>query len=302
MKTIVTLFFIFILALGQSQTFKGFPTANARWIENQLDIYSSAILGQNEYVICGDTTIYGTTYHKICNEFNEYYFCFRNDSINQQIKVVESFTTVERLWFDFSLDIGDTVNYYLPFNLSNVAQTFYVINVDSILVGNTYYKRIKLSPDLSQTIGYALWIDHFGDVGNLGGFFGSDQNNATTVMEQTLNMQCIKYDTISYGVNWGNNVYETSTPCINQFSSITTTQFQKIELYPNPTTTQINFKGVNSSSTLIVYNSFGQAVLNKKINANSTQTNISNLPSGIYFVTLQNANNKVIFKQKMVKL
>lgn len=302
MKTIVTLFFIFILSLGQSQTFKGFPTANARWIENQLDIYSSAILGQKEYVICGDTTIYGTTYHKICNEFNDYYFCFRNDTINQQIKVVERFTTVERLWFDFSLNVGDTVNYFLPFNLSNVAQTFFVINVDSIIIGSTYYKRIKLSSDLSQTSGYALWIDHFGDIGNLGGFFGSDQDNVTDVMGQTLSMHCIKYDTINYAINIGNDIYESSTPCINQFSGIVKPQLQKIELYPNPTTTQINFKGVNSSSNLIIYNSFGQAVINKQINANSTPTNISNLPSGIYYVTLQNTNNEVIFKQKMVKL
>ncbi len=268
-----------------SQAFKGLPTENSSWviIENQGPFTNI----EYEYQIVGDTLIFNYDYFILSTNFGDQYI--RNDSASKQVKIRQPWSYFEYTLYDFSKQQGDTV-FDVLFELSHL-QNLIVLNVDSINISNTYYKRMYLENYSGFPI---VWIDYFGCV-------SSSIFNSLPSVSYTYQAKCFIYDDNFYRVITSDSVEQTNE-CITENASITTTQLQKIELYPNPTTTQINFKGVNSSSTLIVYNSFGQAVLNKKINANSTQTNISNLPSGIYFVTLQNENNAVIFKQKMVKL
>ncbi|NMB41991.1 MAG: T9SS type A sorting domain-containing protein, partial [Firmicutes bacterium] len=69
----------------------------------------------------------------------------------------------------------------------------------------------------------------------------------------------------------------------------------KIAVYPNPTNGQINFSmPANAQLTNIA----GQVVANK---TNTSSLDLTNLPSGVYFLTLTNDNRQIIQRSKIVK-
>jgi len=70
----------------------------------------------------------------------------------------------------------------------------------------------------------------------------------------------------------------------------------KLTIYPNPATTQINIKGIYKS--LQIYNSIGELVMVIEKPLNSI--NIEHLPNGLYFIKGID-NNDVEFSAKMVK-
>jgi hypothetical protein len=76
-------------------------------------------------------------------------------------------------------------------------------------------------------------------------------------------------------------------------------------VYPNPFTDQIQFEiPVTQSAELLVTNLMGQIIYREAIFAqdNSKQLNLSELPSGVYFLNVINNKNKNSFTKKIVKL
>ena len=73
-------------------------------------------------------------------------------------------------------------------------------------------------------------------------------------------------------------------------------------MYPNPFTdfTTLTLDNFNSkdATTLIIYDSKGAIVENKKITATSTTISKSNLEDGIYYVVM-NVNGKAVTSTKM---
>ncbi len=76
-----------------------------------------------------------------------------------------------------------------------------------------------------------------------------------------------------------------------------------IAVYPNPATDKINVQLKNYSQNLkiVVTNNLGQIILTEQLtNTDNLTTNVTNLNSGVYFVTIYTDNQK--FVQKFVKL
>jgi len=71
-------------------------------------------------------------------------------------------------------------------------------------------------------------------------------------------------------------------------------------LYPNPTTGIINLQTKEKINSISVYNAVGQKVPFNLLNKGNTSIDLSNLPSGIYFIEL-NLNNKTIKKYKIIR-
>ncbi|MFD2601426.1 Ig-like domain-containing protein [Flavobacterium suzhouense] len=61
-------------------------------------------------------------------------------------------------------------------------------------------------------------------------------------------------------------------------------------IYPNPSSDIMNIEGRENITELSVYNLLGQKVLYQKVNATSTQINISSLPSATYLLMATGAN------------
>ena len=91
----------------------------------------------------------------------------------------------------------------------------------------------------------------------------------------------MKYDSVSVGIN--------------------ELQQSKFSLYPNPSTDKITIETSTTpiKSQLSMMNLNGQEVLTRQITESKTQIDISNLPSGVYFVRL--TNDKTVEVGKFVK-
>ena len=57
-----------------------------------------------------------------------------------------------------------------------------------------------------------------------------------------------------------------------------------ISIYPNPTTTLLNFKSVIQVEKILIYNMLGQLVQQEKVNASEGTINIEKLAQGTYLV------------------
>ncbi len=138
--------------LIDAQTYVPFPTDSARW---KVTYYSGAlgcpnIVSEYQYTIDGDTLISSTTYQKIFrtgytnNSFCYfgpfgYSGCIREDG-NKHIYLRLPSSNSDTLLYDFSLNVGDTVQSFL--NYCTVPIT--VISIDSILIQSSYRKRFNL--------------------------------------------------------------------------------------------------------------------------------------------------------------
>ena len=73
-----------------------------------------------------------------------------------------------------------------------------------------------------------------------------------------------------------------------------------INIYPNPATNEIKISNLSPEENQIsIYNLLGERVANFLKVGNSININISDLPSGIYMLTV--SNNKKISCKKFVK-
>jgi hypothetical protein len=75
----------------------------------------------------------------------------------------------------------------------------------------------------------------------------------------------------------------------------------KLSMYPNPSSTQITIETsvIPTHSTLSIMNISGQQLITRQITEPKTHVDISNLPSGVYFVRL--TNDRTVEVGKIIK-
>lgn len=69
-----------------------------------------------------------------------------------------------------------------------------------------------------------------------------------------------------------------------------------IELIPNPASDKVLIKGLHNEYSITLFNTSGQALLQRKIK-NNESISMQDLPSGTYYVQLVSATNEVIYKK-----
>lgn len=79
---------------------------------------------------------------------------------------------------------------------------------------------------------------------------------------------------------------------------------ENVVIYPNPVREQLNvvFTGVPGVRSIAIYNLIGRAMNVYRVNGNSAGMNVENLPSGIYFIRLLDAQNNVIVTRKFTRM
>ncbi|TVZ59565.1 putative secreted protein (Por secretion system target) [Flavobacteriaceae bacterium MAR_2010_105] len=88
-----------------------------------------------------------------------------------------------------------------------------------------------------------------------------------------LDIASVEYQ--SNDLNWFENNWNTLGINENNLNSIS--------IYPNPTKSELNFKGLNQTVDVIVYDIIGKNVLNESLDIN-TSLDVSKLHSGIYIL------------------
>ena len=282
---------IFLFKTSFSQ-YQPLPMQNAYWVcSGAYDLLSNPIPIQYMYYTDGDTIINSTTYVKIKKTedppVNNIYIyatftgVIRQDTLNKKIYVIPTDSTSEKLLYDFSLQVGDTV---LSFLNGNCPTTVTISNIDSILINGNYHKRFYLQNACSGIQIY--FIEGIGS--NFGLLYPNNTGNIS-------NLDCVKIN--------GQTYYPSNMSPCNLITSTDNIQLESsINIYLNHTTDKINIEFTrfdNSAALLTVYNYFGQEIKKQTTNSNQTQINISELPTGIYLVTVTQ-NNKTINK-KIIK-
>ena len=106
-----------------------------------------------------------------------------------------------------------------------------------------------------------------------------------------------KFDVLAAtaGTVYFDNIYFTSAALSNE-----SFQNSKVSMYPNPSSTSLNFQSKQAIETVSIYNALGQKMLEKNIDNTFFTVDISELNAGQYFVTLvsQNEKNTKIFIKK----
>lgn len=241
----------------------------------------------------GDTIINGLTYIKlyemeVIQSDNHYYrqisqlqyICsFRNDN-NLKAYIIPKNGSIEHLWYDFNLSIGDTLplnpTWYSTSFLSGQNDAIIVANIDSVEYCNAYHKRYIFNdicfPKVVQGIGFTGDLINY----NYPYFEGSAWLN--DFISDTLMTNCSIIVTGLENVNPVN-------PTINIYQD----------------KTSINFVIINSTSDVIVnvFSIQGQRIKTINVKNGLTSFDMQELSSGIYIFKVE--SEKEILTKKIIK-
>jgi hypothetical protein len=162
-----------------------------------------------------------------------------------------------------SINIG---NFFVRIN----ATTGSIINVDSILGS-----RLKISTVCANSQG-GFYLS-----GTIGNYFKkiAIPNKDTLLSKYNLKHPFL----IKYGAN----------DCGKLDVPIWAKENKKIKIYPNPSSDFIIIENAEARSTVRLYNTLGQMLLQTTLSQNQERINIQNLLSGIYIVEFISDDNHI---------
>ncbi|MBC7412796.1 MAG: T9SS type A sorting domain-containing protein [Bacteroidia bacterium] len=291
MKTVLLISVLIASTIITQAQYQTLPDSNAVWS-----------VMESKFFISGDSLHNGYLYKKY-NKSNGptlttgvFYALLREDSLTQRIYTVPADSSQERLLYDFSLNVNDTVSVYpsVYYYNSQVGNTVRVIAIDSILIGIAYHKRLSLK---SYNFGFyeiEYWIE---GVGSTYGLFYPDAIGSGVVDGCLPSLLCVVHNGITL---YDDTAYASCYELCNKVGFKTET-VSLLTTFPNPTTTTLTINAAANITSLRMYNGLGQEVINNVYTIVSTTQTIpvSTLPNGIYMLQVTTVNNN-ISTQKIV--
>lgn len=299
MKNYLILFIACVAYANNAQTYFPFADSNAVWT-----VSAHSFQGQKNYAVKGDSVYNSLVYKKyyIVNDTNlataqfQFYALVRQNTAAKKIYGIKNGTSTEKLLYDFSLNINDTLSvnsFDFSFGNNNKVK---VLAKDSVLINSQYRKRIKLDGYTVPFNGPEYWTEGVGS--NYGIFNGGVSGLwITDVCFPTL--LCYKQ----------NSVLAYKNPsCITCFDIICTdvgvNEIQNNNtqnVYPNPAKDILNIDisalSLPVQSKIKMTDPLGRIVLETEI---AKQINIKELKPGIYFLQVYH-KEKLIAIEKIIK-
>lgn len=275
-KTFTLLIALVICCRVFSQTngYKPFPEGNAIWYVSKN---STTGTGYYNYKTSGDTLIGAYTYNKVLYAYNltpgpfnfspyTFKFAYRNDSINKKVYYLDvtGGTNTDILWYNFNLNVGDTVPSTYAYVRYMPSRDRVVQSIDSTLICGSYHKRFNFNctdneSDLVEGVGF---MDHF--------------------VNSLRDNEC-PFEPVE--------VYYTSfSTCY--FTSID--EYLKdnlIKISPNPAGSELKISTSAQITEYEILNAMGATMLKGSI-SNSEYINVASLASGLYVVKIQDKSGK----------
>ena len=255
-------------------------TANAQFLNKDAEwIVNYSGIGGDSYVhfkIDKDSLINDTMY----SIFDKYgtISAIREDSLKTYYKVIQHnesqgvYDTLEHILYDFSLKLNDSIQLNLPHN--SYEGYWKVINVDSVLVGDKYKRRLFLRRTSDMYGPDQYWIE------DIGSTFGPLCFMGITEGEMNSDLHC-------YSINdkklYGNCILVGVSPEIKKNNNI---------VFLNHSQTQIKIKLPSHKNCILsVYSINGTMVICKKIPCNQ-YIDMEFLKTGIYIFEVKADNLK----------
>ena len=297
MKKLLILTVAIILSQSiQGQTYYSFPSDTATW--NCLTWHQwspiDILLINSEYLLQGDTSLNGISYHKVyykeldyTSTTPEYIGGIREDSIKNIYFFPKSVNmpfisksvnfpndTSEHLLYTFdSLYIGMT----FPINSSNT--TISVIGIDSVLIGNDYRKRYEVQN--YNMLSYDYWIEGIGSTKDLLSPF-------TYEFEWWFFTLCFT-DTSTYYINSPNGEDSCHYSIPLGLNEIKTSE---VVIYPNPASESILIELENRKGIVNIYNCQGKIVIKDIVVESREKIDVQALQPGLYILEFSTKKEK----------
>lgn len=278
--------FILVFLMGytflfsQTNVYKPFPEGSAIWYMSKQ---SMSGLNYYNYKTSGDTLIGAYTYKKVLYAYNitpgpfnfstyTFNFAYRNDSINKKVYYLDVTGGINKdtLWYDFNLNIGDTVKN--TYSYTRYMNNRVVQSIDSVLICGSYYKRFNFNcPDNASGL-----VEGAGFMDN---FIHTERDNNCPFEPVWI---------YSTGLS---TCYFTS---VNDYF-----KDNQIELFPNPVISELKIGISLKISEYAIVNNMGAIILTGNF-SNSQSINVSSLSDGLYIIKIQDKSGKS-YQSKFIK-
>lgn len=238
----------------------------------------------------GDTISIDSIIYNRVNSYSQTIGYFREDTNSGRAWFMEKDSS-EHLIMDLSLQINDTflVKMYADTNVT--VASIDTINGRRILTLNYKYGGGFISENLKFIEGVGPNAALFYQVNDKGDFFEGDYLFGHLVCRMYHDSSIVyAWDTINFGCGQTGIGIEESI------------QKNRIEVYPNPTSSIVKFNFTDQSllnKSLIIFNTKGEQILNIKIDSSEIEINLIKFPNQTFFYGIVGA--KYQSKGKIIK-
>lgn len=183
------------------------------------------------------------------------------------------------LLFDYSLNVGDTLDSYLGCDAV-------IFAVDSVLVGNQLHKRMMYS--------LGIFPDTLALIEGVGMTNGLLQSLYDNTFETTSHLTC--FEVSGQLMYTANEIIQYQSGCdvLDPLSVSEATIQESINFFPNPAHSKINIATQGPIECVIIYNLYGTII--KNYFDVSLEIDVSDLMPGYYFMQVK-ASKKTIIKR-----
>ncbi len=286
MRTLILFFFCFGVSYIKAQNYVPLLSNLNEW--HLTSCYNGCIT--DIYYINGDTTSNGLNYKVI----DGYHYIERTFWLRESItekKVYLSFANsdknrAEKLLYDFSLQVNDSIKMYNPISPFEEDGGFYSLDsiVSRVLTDGNPYNHFYFSPSASNTISFEkpIWIEGLGTLSMInapGG--GPNVNGAGKV-------SCyFKDDILVY--SQADSIQGCSA--VNYLSTSVLSETPDFTVYPNPTSDVVKVKSEKIINKLSLRSLDGRHIKTVRHN----EINTSELQAGNYLLEIDfEGGNRVI--------
>lgn len=293
MKTKLLTIIVFTFSLNAFCQYKPMLGVGAKWytVEGGVELY------HNTYTIVRDTILDGLKYYEITdlgNEGGTTPILLREDSINRKIHL--KYGGDEKLLYDFSMNIGDTINAFI-FN-----EGFSEMTLDSITNNlpspDSNYITINIQIENPKIFHFSNGIKWIEGIGALTRPIGSPYS-----MVGHHQLMC-QFDSIG---NWNFHINYTQDDSFCQRPGVSLSEYNKdynISIYPNPIEDylHINFEINNNENLRIeLFDCVGNRLMVDETNSSQQhEVDIQKLNTGFYFLQFY-SEGKLIGTEKLIK-
>ncbi len=240
-----------------------------------------------------DTVISGKSCKRIMkstdsssNAIYSFAYYMYEDTLTKKIYTLDN-NFNQKLYFDFSVNTGDTLVLYCPYHSLVSCDTFYVNQTDTFNIGGLYRKRVST---IFKIAGISIQADDWYE--GIGTLKGLHYGGYPPYTGQLMKLLCFKNNNLLIFENTGSyNCYYTNV-------GINETEIQQYSVYPNPVSDNLYIKSSqNKDFYLQIFDIDGRLVFNQNLIEQNNTVSISNFNRGIYYVVIYNKTNKIFTKK-----
>ena len=202
----------------------------------------------------------------------------REDS-TRKVFFKSTLNATEKLYYDFGMNVGDSIE--SP--MMGPGNYFKLESIIQIPFGNGFRNQYVFYG------GADTWIEGMGSIEGLLFPF------TIAYVGGGFQLLCFwENDTLKYIDNYFNDCYYGNGP----YNGITDVTKEEIVISPNPATSSITLQmpQLKGDADIIVFNSLGEQVLKTKVHKAESEVklDVAHLPTGMYFVKMNNYSGKFV--------